>query len=237
MIRAEILLQELWPYKTGWDDALPSQLNDRWLVIKQDLSVLSQITIPRWFNTLASSKVEIHGFADASQLAMGAVVYLVVISQSSDSLLSLVGSKTRVAPLKAFTIPKLELTAALLLTKLTSNVQATLKMDVSATHLWTDSLDTLAWVSSHSSRWKDYVRNRVRSIQETLPLAVWRHVPGKENPVDCVSRGISTAQLKSHPLWWTGPSWMVQEQSHWLLNLPTARRHSRQRFGQECPYW
>ncbi|XP_024868737.1 uncharacterized protein LOC112452653, partial [Temnothorax curvispinosus] len=203
-----MLLQELWLHKLQWDEPLPSQLSSRWLIIRKELTSLRKISIPRWYNTWSSSTVEFHGFSDASQLAMAAVVFITVHG-SNGTTISLVCSKTKVAPLKRLTIPRLELTAALLLSRLMQYVQATLKLNVTATHLWTDSVVTLTWIKSHASRWKDFVRNRVSQIQELTANAHWKYVPGTSNPADCASRGLSTAQLQSHSLWWTGPPWIL----------------------------
>ncbi|XP_071631862.1 uncharacterized protein [Temnothorax longispinosus] len=148
-----------------------------------------KLTILRWYNqgntsqtTWSTSSVEFHGFSDTSQLAMAAVVSITVHG-SNGATISLVCSKTKVAPLKArLTIPRLELTAALLLSRLMPYVQATLKLNVTATHLWTDSVVTLMWIKSHASRWKDFVRNRVSQIQELTANAHWKYVPAASQP-------------------------------------------------------
>ncbi|XP_011884033.1 PREDICTED: uncharacterized protein LOC105571168, partial [Vollenhovia emeryi] len=86
-------------------------------------------------------------------------------------------------------------------------------MDVTATHMWTDSLVTLSWIRSHASRWKDFVRSRVAQIQELTPAAHWRYIPGTSNPADCASRGLTTAQFQGQSLWWTGPPWILNPNS------------------------
>ncbi|XP_011883974.1 PREDICTED: uncharacterized protein LOC105571113, partial [Vollenhovia emeryi] len=195
-----------------WDDPLASQLSTRWLILREELTDLIKFSIPTWFNTWSNSSVELQGFSDASQLAKTAVVYISV-HDSTGSTISLVCSKTKVAPLKQLSIPRLELTAALLLSRLMQYVRATLNMDVTATHLWTESLVTLSWIRSHASRWKDFVRNGVAQLQELTPAAHWRYIPGTSNPADCASRGLSTAQLQSQSLWWTGPPWILNPDS------------------------
>nr|XP_034192204.1 uncharacterized protein LOC117609699 [Osmia lignaria] len=179
------------------------------------LSEVARIFDPLGFVSPHISTVEIHGFSDASQLAMAAVIYITVSSPSNNSTTSIVCSKTKVTPLKRLTIPRLELSAALLLAKLAKYIQTTLKVKINATHLWTDSQVSLIWIKSQASRWKDYVRNRVIQIQELTPNAHWRHVPGTSNPADCASRGISTDQLQRLELWWKGPSWMALDHDHW----------------------
>ena len=216
IIRAKMILQELWLHKLRWDDPLPPQVASHWYSIREDLTSLARLSIPRWFNTHSNSVVELHGFSDASQLAMAAVIYITVISPSTNLKVStLVCSKTKVAPLKKLTIPRLELTAALMLAKLAKYVQATLQLNIESTHLWTDSQVALTWINSHASRWKEYVRNRVTQIQEHSSHAHWRHVPGTSNPADCASRGLTTSQLEHHQLWWTGPSWLSQPRDSW----------------------
>ncbi|XP_011053785.1 PREDICTED: uncharacterized protein LOC105145719 [Acromyrmex echinatior] len=79
--------------------------------------------------------------------------------------------------------------------------------------LWSDSKVTLHWIRGHASRWKTYVANRVSRIQQQLPEAQWRPVPG--NPADCASRGLTPRELLSHPLWWTGPAWLCGNPTQW----------------------
>ncbi|XP_011883893.1 PREDICTED: uncharacterized protein LOC105571036, partial [Vollenhovia emeryi] len=224
VIKAKILLQELWLHKLQWDDPLTSQLSTRWLIRREELIGLAKLSIPRWFNTWSTSSVGLQGFSDASQLAMTAVVYISV-HDSTGSTFSLVCSKTKVAPIKRLSIPRLELTAALLLSRLMQYVKATLNMDVMATHLWTESLVTLSWVRSHASRWKDFVRNRVAQIEELTPAAHWRYIPGTSNPADCASRGLTTAQLQNRSLWWTGPPWILNPDS-WPSQLALSEELS-----------
>ncbi|XP_070522401.1 uncharacterized protein [Cardiocondyla obscurior] len=188
-----MFLQELWLHKIGWNDQLPSQILTRWLVIREEFTQLARLTIPWWFNTWSDSTVELHGFSDASQLAMAAVIYIITHSPSIGPTSAFVCSKTKIAPLKRLTIPRLELTATLLLARLMKYVQATLNVNVASSHMWTDSMTTLTWVKSHAFRWKDFVRNRVTLIQELASNAHWRHVPGTVNPADCASRGMTVA--------------------------------------------
>lgn len=200
IIRAKTLLQELWLEKVGWDDCLSPQLRHRWTHFRAELSELTSITIPRWISLTSSVMVELHGFSDASQLAMAAAVYIKVIPQTTAPITTLVCAKTKVAPLKRLTIPRLELTAAVLLSRLISYVQRTLELTEIPIYMWTDSSVSLTWINSHPSRWKDFVRNRVAAIQERVPQGHWRFISGKENPADCASRGLSSAQLSRHHL-------------------------------------
>ena len=109
---------------------------------------------------------------------MAALVFLRVKYMHSDTRIIFVCSKTPVAPLKKLTIPRLELSAAVLLGKLTKYIQDHLDLRNASVFLWTDSSVSLAWIDSHPSRWKEFIHNRVILIQELLPHGL---IPGKEN--------------------------------------------------------
>ena len=184
IIKGKILLQQLWLERLDWDDQLSPQLTRKWTRFREELTELEQIRIPHWLQLSSqSSKMEIHGFSDASQLAMCADVYLKVTS-GIETTISFVRSKTKVAPLKPVTIPRLEVTAATLLTRLSRYVSTTLNLTTCPVYLWTDSNVALTWILSNPSRGKDFVRNRVSLIQELLPQAKWMFISGKENPAD-----------------------------------------------------
>ena len=119
-------------------------------------------------------------------------------------------SKTRVAPLVQVTIPRLELSSCLLLAKLMAHVKMSLGKVVSV-HLgtcFTDSKVALYWVQGVSKEWKQFVHNRVTKIRELVTVANWSHCPGKDNPADLPSRGISTIELQSSRIWLHGPTWL-----------------------------
>ncbi|XP_011705706.1 PREDICTED: uncharacterized protein LOC105460907 [Wasmannia auropunctata] len=167
--------------------------------------------MPRWLRTsTAVGGVEINGFADASERAYAAVAYLRVSDGHHDEQVTMLQAKTRVAPLKQVSIPRLELCAAFLLVRLVEQLRATLDLPSAPVHLWTDSTVTLAWIRGHPSKWKTYVANRTAEIQRALPGALWYHLPGEENPADCASRGLFPSELVEHPLWWRGPAWLAR---------------------------
>ncbi|XP_034944084.1 uncharacterized protein [Chelonus insularis] len=218
-----MLLQELWLHNLSWDEPVPQSIINRWLIIREEFTQLYEISLPRWIHTTRHSTVEIHGFSDASQLAMAAAIYLKINSPSTGPKITLICAETKVAPIKQITIPRLELTAALILAKLTKYVRATLhRVNIHSIHLWTDSSITHSWINSNAGRWKDFVRNRVGQIQELVADAHWHHISGKENPADCASRGITANQLKDYSLWWRGPTWLAENQENWPVNSPPA---------------
>ncbi|XP_011884112.1 PREDICTED: uncharacterized protein LOC105571257, partial [Vollenhovia emeryi] len=216
LVCAKIILQQLWLTKSGWDDPTSSDLQDQWTLFRQQLSELEQVTIPRWLKGVRStSQIELHGFSDASQLAMAAAVYARIPQDDGTFSVQLVCSKTKIAPIKRSTIPRLELVAALLLARLIKTTVRALQLPESSLYCWSDSSVALTWINAHPARWKDFVHNRVLAIQEIIPNGSWHFVSGKENPADCASRGLRPDQLINHPLWWQGPSWLKEAKAFW----------------------
>ncbi|XP_043498397.1 uncharacterized protein LOC122521619 [Polistes fuscatus] len=152
----------------------------------------------------------------------GSSLYIKVSYADSSSVVRLLCAKTKVAPLKRLTIPRLELSAAALLAKLTGKVIRLLDLSDVLTFLWSDSSVTLAWVKNNPMRWKEFVGNRVAAIHESVPHAHWKFISGKLNPADCASRGLIASQLIDHPLWWSGPPWLSQSPEFWPSSIPPS---------------
>ncbi|XP_014217656.1 uncharacterized protein LOC106646133 [Copidosoma floridanum] len=170
VIFAKILMQSLWLLKLEWDSLIPENLLSDWLRWFQEIQLLNQIIIPLWtqFSPVVQA-IELHGYADASKLAYAAVLYLRVVA-NQEVYVSLLSAKTKVAPLKILSVPKLEVCAAQLLS------------------------------NSQPSRWPTFVANCCSNIMQLVPTATWHHVSGKSNPADIASRGVCPAQLLEHSL-------------------------------------
>ncbi|XP_070167586.1 uncharacterized protein [Polyergus mexicanus] len=119
----------------------------------------------------------VHGFADASERAYAAVVYLKSENEGQSDI-SLISAKSRVAPVKQVTLPRLELCAAMLLAQLVQHTVKVLNLQDAPMYLWTDSMVALGWIQGHPVKWKTYVANRVAEIQRLVPEAHWNHLPG-----------------------------------------------------------
>ncbi|GFX76405.1 integrase catalytic domain-containing protein [Trichonephila clavipes] len=157
-----------------------------------------------------SSEVQIHTFSDASQKAYGAAAFLRVKHKDRVSV-DLVTSKSRVAPLKRLSLPRLELMGALLAARLAKEVKKILDQKCSTrAFFWTDSQVTLHWIKGPSHRWKPFVANRVREIQSLTDPNSWFHCSGKDNPADLLTRGISVDALTTNSKWWNGSSFLRQ---------------------------
>lgn len=213
----KMLIQKIWQEQTDWDDVIPNSILSAWEEFLSDLPQVSEIRIPRWIGTKAIWQSELHGFCDASEKAYAAVVYIKTFDTDGQVTVRLVQSKTKVAPLKKLTIPRLELCGAYLLAKLIESIHIEFSKYVSNCFLWTDSEVALTWINKPPSQLKTFVANRVAAIQHktTEKQFNWRWVAGEDNPADLASRGTTPQQIKHCSLWWNGPHWLKENESFW----------------------
>ncbi|XP_033231516.1 uncharacterized protein LOC117182529, partial [Belonocnema kinseyi] len=216
IIVAKVFMQKLWMNSVSWYETLPQELSDVWQSYCEELLILRQCSIPRWtgqgFEVMCST---IQGFSDASNTAYAAVVYLRLVLPSGEIQITLLSSKTKVAPLKTLSIPRLELSGALLLTQLVSVIRSNPEFRTLNALFWTDSTIVLAWLKKHPSSWSIFLENRVASIQSVAPIESWGHVSSEDNPADLASRGAKPSELMENKLWWKGPWWLSQSRNLW----------------------
>lgn len=207
MIRAQMIVQRLWLRKIDWDDNITDPIDGTndfisidWKGFRQELPQVENIRILRWIGVTSTSKSQLHGFSDASQDAYGIAFYIRVTDIDSDVKVHLVFSKTRVAPMTKATVPKLELSAAHLLSKLLSPMMEAHNVTIDNCYLWTESMVTLQWIRKSPAKLEVFQANRVAEIQEWTEGATWSHVTTKDNPSDLCSRGTSPDRLRENSL-------------------------------------
>lgn len=202
---AKEFLQRIWKTGLQWDSKLPQDLADEWKIFMDELPAVSTSSLPRH---IVTNICEIHlcGFCDASIKGYAAVVYVRVCTMDK-STVYLLGSKSKVAPVKGLTVPRLELCGALLLAQWLDRIQTASKprLKINQTFAWTDSAVVLSWLINPQIDYKIFVTNRIAKIQKLLPDCIWNHIPSIHNPADCVSRGLLPSQLWKHTLYWNGP--------------------------------
>ncbi|GBN15570.1 hypothetical protein AVEN_55008-1 [Araneus ventricosus] len=203
--KAKIFMQQLWLLKLDWYEIRPPDISQQWENFIKTLPDLEKIKIPRCFLETNAIRVILHGFADASSKGYGAVIYFQTVPTNEESNCRLLCSKSRVAPTTIMTIPRLELSACLLLSKLTHKVMSALKMEIESVQLWSDSTIALAWINTPPNLLKTFVSNRVSQIQQLTKDFQWKHIPSECNPADLISRGLDVKALAANDLWWKGP--------------------------------
>ena len=115
--------------------------------------------------------------------------------QSSSFNIRFIAAKSRVAPLKPLTVPRLELQGAVLATRLYQSIIKETRIQSMKAVFFTDSNIVLSWIRSQAREFKPFVFARVAEIQSNSDPSQGRHVPGEFNVADDVSRGILVERL------------------------------------------
>lgn len=210
LIFGKVFIQDLWIAGLPWDEPLPPRLQSSWTSFAATLAELNALTLPCFVNFRGAEGAEFHGFSDASSRAYAAAIYLRTTDAAGVRSANLLVAKTKVAPVKPVSIPRLELCGALLLARLLHSTAKSLALEEISVYAWTDSTVTLAWIRGHPSRWKPFVANRASEIQSLVPACSWNYVSTDANSADAATRGIKPKELAALDSWWFGPTWMAQ---------------------------
>ena len=214
LIRAKIGLQELWQAGIDWDEEAPPSAHEKWKDLFREMKELSRIEFPRSLTRAdAEEPPMLCVFSDASQYAFGACAYSRQRINDDQYQVRLIAAKSRVAPLKQLSIPRLELQAAVLASRLAKTIQEESRMEFEAVKFFTDSTITLAWIQNPSRNFKPFVSSRVGEIQSNSDPSEWKHIPGEENVADDISRGIHVRDLNGR--WSHGPEFLQKSEKLW----------------------
>lgn len=231
VVLGKIFMQTLWKLDVPWDTPLPTQYIERWTEYRNNLVQLNNIRIPR--HILPKSTIvnlQLHNFSDSSERAYGACSYFRALDCNGIISVHLICGKSRVAPIKNTSLPRLELCAATLMAELTTRLQNIIPNKIDETFYWTDSTIVLAWISSPSYTWSTFVSNRIAKIQDVSSAHQWLHVPSPINPADVLSRGIQPNELTPTHIWFKGPEFLNYPQQFWpqkqlhLSEIPERKR-------------
>jgi len=165
---------------------------------RTQMSTLNQLRIPRCVKLNAYQPWKCTDFATPAN-ARSELAYIFAPNFNDHS--ELLCSKSRVAPLKTVSLPRLELSAALLLACLINKVREFLEFSQCLTYLWSDSMIALNWITS-PSRWSIFVANRMDEIQRLTEIKDWRHIASSDNSIDILSRRLNLCDLINAERWW-----------------------------------
>ena len=194
----------------GWDDPLPSEFLHRWQEWCDSLQGLQNLTIPRCLHPtdIIPVKQWLCAFSDASENAMGYVIYLRSLDPSGRFHLGFIGGTSRVAPRNSTTIPRMELNAALLAARAVDVIKKTFTRPILGCIYFTDSRIVLGYLTNTSKRFSKYVERRVMAITCVSSPTDWFYVRTNDNPADLATRPTNPEQLKNS-IWFSGPRFLI----------------------------
>lgn len=180
---------------------------------------------------MASKEVqqcELHHFSDASVSGYGMSSYLRVVSKSGEVHCALVMGKARVAPTKVATIPRLELSAAVVATRSSDLLRREMEIENLQEYFWTDSKVVLGYINNDEKRFHVFVANRIQQIKSSTEPSQWQYVASENNPADHASRGLMAKELVESN-WFTGPSFL------WQKDLPKEEEFKVRELNEDDP--
>ncbi|KAI2646661.1 NEDD4 family-interacting protein 2 [Labeo rohita] len=217
ILPAKLLLQELCRMKCDWDDPIPSAFQAKWNKWLTDLEKLANFQINRCIKPDGFGKVacaQLHHFADASEKGYGTATYIRMQSTDKRIHVSFLYGKSRVAPLRPVTIPRLELTAAVVAVRIDKMLQTELQLPLMKACFWTDSASVLKYIRNEDRRFQTFVANRIATIRSSSEVSQWRYVPSTLNPADDASRGTKAdGFLKQR--WTESPEFLWEPEEKW----------------------
>ena len=207
----KLILQDLCRGGFDWDDVIPDNARlkmEKWI---HSLSSIETFRVSRCLKPLALASqftCELHHFCDASEVAYGVASYIRIFDEEGNSKCSLVAGKSRLAPLKTVTIPRLELSAAVVAVRVHQTILREINLEIHQSFFWTDSEAVLRYIRNKTSRFKTFVANRLAVIHDITIPSQWNYIPSAENPADLASRGIYPDEAFKLDRWIQGPDFL-----------------------------
>lgn len=229
-LKGKLLLQKLVALRKeknatslGWDDPLPDDLATAWRQWRLSLPYLENVEVSRCYHVPEfgkATRAEVHAFSDASQDAVGAVVYLRLENSTGEVNVSLLYGQSKVAS-KVTSIPRLELCAAVTATQAVRKVLKEIRFEIDEVAYYTDSKVVLGYIQNESKRFYVYVANTVQAIRSLSTPNQWRYVETDQNPADLATRGLNADRL-ADSTWLSGPKFLQHKDLPQRANMSSS---------------
>lgn len=223
LVHAKVLLQEIWRNDVGWDVQLPISLSNKWLIWVHHLMQVENLHIPRLYSPRMSphlpKSIQLHVFVDASMEAYATSAYFRIEDEDGvDSCL--VGAKSRVAPNKPISVPRLELQGAVLGNRFAESIlQSHYSLNIEKTVIWCDSKTVLYWLNTEPRRYSQFVAFRIGEILDSKINVQWRWIPSEFNVADEATKTKNLPKLQSSSCWFVGPEFLRSRNSDFSFEL------------------
>ncbi|XP_055955970.1 uncharacterized protein LOC126816200 [Patella vulgata] len=225
LMKAKLLLQMLSRKQLGWDDSIPDIDKNQWIRWLNDLNRLSEIKVPRCYKLQDSSDIvdiQLHVFSDASRVGYSSVAYLRCVDRDMNIHCAFVMGKARLAPLKEISIPRLELSAAVVSVKLCHLIKSEIDFEINKVVYWTDSMSVLKCINNKTKRFHTFESNRLTVIHLGSNPSQFRYIDRNINPADDGSKGLKMKSFIQNDRWLTGPDFLYRDELFWpdKVNIP-----------------
>ncbi|XP_064638263.1 uncharacterized protein LOC135494281 [Lineus longissimus] len=221
ILKAKLILQDLCRLKIGWDDDIPEEHLSKWQRWLSDLPKVSNFKTdrcvkPKDFDNIVSSQFssQLVHFSDSSEVGYGVMSYLRLVNGDGRIHCCLLLNKSRVAPLKHITMPRMELAGATVAVRVDRMLRKEIDLPVDRSILFTDSTAVIKYIRNRGTRFKTFVANRLAIIHDGSDASQWCYIDTKSNPADHASRGLWAEDFLNCIAWSNGPEflWKLMEE-------------------------
>ena len=215
---AKKLLQDLCKQGLSRDEEIGGEESQFWKRWLSELPLLSSVTLPRCLKPIDFGRIEnaeLHHLDDASQIAYGTVSYARLVDENGRMHCNFLAGKSRLAHMKQMTIPRLELSAAVLAVRMNQMLQEEFQLKFNKSVFRTDSTAVLQYIKNEDKRFYTFVANRLAVIHDGSEPSQWNYVPTNINPADDVSRGLTAKELLNDVRWFRGPEFLWENETSW----------------------
>ncbi|XP_053686085.1 uncharacterized protein LOC128735625 [Sabethes cyaneus] len=225
-VHGKILLQDVWRAGIQWDEKVGDDLHRRWKNWTNLFADVRELKIPRCYFPDATSdryrQLQLHIFVDASESAYCAAAYFRTLNNDGIPENVLVTAKTKVAPLKTQSVPRLELLAACLGARLMQFIEESHTVRITKKFLWSDSATVLSWLRSEHRRYRQFVACKIGELLTITDVENWRWVPSKQNPADIATKWGKGPDLTADSVWFKGPPFLQLPEAEWPIQKTPA---------------
>ncbi|XP_038117199.1 uncharacterized protein LOC119769295 [Culex quinquefasciatus] len=236
----KVLIQEIWRSGIGWNATITPEQYEKWLVWLKVIEKVEAVSIPRCYRQITSSSsktnVQLHTFVDASTNGCATVAFL-RFEEEDRIECAFVAGKTRVAPNKLTSIPRLEIDAGTMGVRLAQKIMEGLRIVIHQRFFWTDARDVLCWLHADHRNYSQFVGFRVAEILEKSNLAEWNYCPSKLNPADDGTKWTKIPDLSEKSRWLHVICFIQQKMSEWpnkLIHIGTTTTELKHSVGVHC---
>ena len=211
LLKGHQIIQNLCSNNLTWDDPIDDSSSYKWLKWRNQLMTLQDMNITRCIKPKNFGEIihcSLHYFSDACETGYDMSAYIRLVNAEGVVHCSLLLGKSRVAPLKFISIPRLELTAATLSVKISRMIREEIDVHINDEIFWTDSQVVLGYINSDVQHFKIFVANRVQQIRHQTDKKQWHYVETTNNPADDASRGLESRHQEKIKRWFKGPSFL-----------------------------
>ena len=227
LLVARLLIQDLWRLGYDWDRVIDGKLLEIWEKWLEGVKLVPEIKLSRRYLTSDETvqSIQLHVFCDASEKAYGCVAYLRFTLKSGTHTCAFVMAKSRLAPLKTITLPRLELNAARIGARLSRLIVHEVDLPIEKVVYWSDSTIVLQYINNKTKRVKVFVGNRVSDVLELSNRKQWKHIKGSDNPADVVSRGVIDPRKLMDGNYFRGPPFLYTDEDSWVVMEVALQLH------------